>query len=229
LRGWLGRRRNRLVLWLAVAAGCVWYVRRPLFEENFAAVEAGRVYRSAQPSATLPGWIARYGLRSILNLRGGSPRDAWYRDEVAAAERGQLEYYDLPMDAGSRPERGQLLAILDVFERCPYPILIHCKKGADRTGLATALYLMTQRGLGPEEALAAFTLEHLHVPMCGPEKLHEPLREYAAWLKARGVGHTAERFRGWVEREYRAADGLEAYRAPRPGSRFALREAGDRH
>ena len=76
--------------------------------------------------------------------------------------------------------------LIDTLRSCPYPLLIHCKSGADRTGLASALYLMIRRGVPPEQAEDAFTLEHGHVPLCGPEHLHEPLQEYAAWLAAEG-------------------------------------------
>jgi hypothetical protein len=84
--------------------------------------------------------------------------------------------------------------------------LIHCKRGADRTGLAAALYRMVARGLGPEEALRSFTIEHGHVPLAGTRRLHEPIDEYAAWLAAGKLTHTPERFRAWVEHDYRSAD-----------------------
>ena len=67
-----------------------------------------------------------------------------------------LSLYDLPLSATRRPARLELLRLIDVLERCPYPLLIHCKSGADRTGLASALYLMLQRGETPERAGAAF-------------------------------------------------------------------------
>ena len=60
-----------------------------------------------------------------------------------------LEFYDLPMSACRRPTRRELLVLLDLFEHCRYPLLIHCKSGSDRTGLASALYLMSRRGEPP--------------------------------------------------------------------------------
>ena len=78
----------------------------------------------------------------------------------------------------------ELLVLLDLFEHCRYPLLIHCKSGSDRTGLASALYLMSRRGEPPGWAVRGFTLKHGHVPLFGPEHLHEPFREYEAWLKA---------------------------------------------
>ena len=48
--------------------------------------------------------------------------------------------------------------------------------------------------------MAEFTLAHGHVPLFGPEHLHEPIDEYASWLRDRGLKHDPERFRGWIER-----------------------------
>ena len=55
-------------------------------------------------------------------------------------------YYDLPLSATRRPTRRELLQLIDLLETCSYPLLIHCKSGADRTGLASALYRLVRRG-----------------------------------------------------------------------------------
>ena len=215
-----GRRRRvrRIALATAIvlvvlALSLCWTFRRPWFQGNLGIVDAGRVIRSAQPTAQLPAWIRDYRLRSILNLRGGGKADWWYNAEVKAAMAGGVSFYDFPLSATRRPTRRELLVLIDTLETCPYPLLIHCKSGADRTGLASALYLMVRRGTPPEEAERAFTLEHGHVPLGGTEHLHEPLNEYAAWLEARGLSHSADRFRDWVKHDYRVAR-----RPRRPGS-----------
>jgi hypothetical protein len=96
--------------------------------------------------------------------------------------------------------------LIDALDRCKYPLLIHCKAGADRTGLASAVYLMMHRGEPPQKALSAFTLYHSHVPLFGPEHLHEPLEEYAKWLETRALNHTPGQFRQWVRDVYSAPD-----------------------
>ncbi len=111
-----------------------------------------------------------------------------------------------------------------MFARCRYPLLIHCKSGADRTGLASGLYLMARRGVDPVRAESAFTLSHAHIPLFGPERLHEPFREYAGWLAANGLDHTPERLLDWVRKEYRADDPAVAMEPVRPGPR-ARRQA----
>ncbi len=188
------------------ALGLVWELRHPLFQGNLSIVDAGRVIRSAQPTSKLPQWVRDFHLKSILNLRGGSPADWWYEAEVRSAREGGLSFYDLPLSATRRPARIELLRLIDVLRQCPYPLLIHCKSGADRTGLASALYLMLQRGEAPEQAERSFSIEFGHIPLGGTEHLHEPLDEYAAWLKASRLPHTPERFRDWVKNDYFAAD-----------------------
>ncbi|HKI16923.1 MAG TPA: tyrosine-protein phosphatase [Isosphaeraceae bacterium] len=203
-----GKRAGTAVAAL-VFAGSIslgWVFRRPWFEGNLAVLDPGRVIRSAQPTRQLRRWIDGFQLRAILNLRGGSRADWWYDSEVAAAEAHGVAFYDLPLSATRRPTRRELLFLIDVLERCPYPLLIHCKSGADRTGLASALYLMVKRNQPPELAENAFALEFGHVPFLGTEHLHEPLHEYATWLKVRGLAHSPERFRAWVKTEYRSAD-----------------------
>jgi protein tyrosine phosphatase (PTP) superfamily phosphohydrolase (DUF442 family) len=193
--------------------------RNPLFHGNFGVVEPERVYRSAQPDDNLPRVIEQYGLASILNLRGGSPADPWYAAEVRVSRERGVDFYDLSMSATRRPRRRELLILLDLFERCRYPLLIHCKSGSDRTGLATALYLMSRQGEPPDRALRAFSLLYGHVPIGGPEHLHEPLEEYRAWLDARKLVHRPEHLRAWVADVYVADDPNRDVPVLRPGPR----------
>lgn len=199
-------RRAVLALVLALAAFPAALISRPWWGSNLGVVDPGRVIRAAQPTTRLPALIHDYRLASILNLRGGTPHDWWYAAEVEAARERGVAFLDLPMSPTRRPGRRELLQLIDTISSCKYPLLIHCKAGADRTGLASAVYLMMQRSEPPRQALRAFTIYHSHVPIFGTEHLHEPLEEYAAWLDRRSLGHTPERFRGWVRDEYRSAD-----------------------
>ena len=130
------------------------------------------------------------------------------------------------MQADEPPSRDQILQLLDLFERCDYPLLIHCKSGSDRTGLAVALYRLVIDGDPPEQAEQAFSLDYAHIPLFGPERLHDPLRQYASWLRETGQTHEPARFRGWVSSHYQpvqAADILPAKVEPiRPGPRAEL-------
>ena len=214
-----GRWLWRLAFCVAVLGTLSIVFRKPWFGGNYGVVEVAKVYRSAQPREGLRELIRAKNLGSILNLRGGSWIDPWYADEVGAARDAEVEFYDFPISATRRPSRRELLVLLDLFERCRYPLLIHCRSGSDRTGLVSALYLMAKRGEPPTAALRSFTVEYGHVPVFGPEHLHEPIDEYAAWLASRKLTHTPDRLRGWVETEYGSDEPRVVFRPLRAGPR----------
>jgi hypothetical protein len=215
-RSW---RKVRITCYLVALALLALTFYRFLFLGNSAVVEPEQVFRSAQPKQGLDMTIQDYRLASILNLRGGAPTDWWYAHEVNTAQRLGVDFYDLPLGSTRRPSRAELLALLDLFERCRYPLLIHCKSGSDRTGLAVALYRLTKLGQPPEQALGAFSLWRGHVPLAGTERLQEPIHEYSAWLVSQALNHTPERFHFWVVAEYRS-DGPDVPIPPlRPGPR----------
>ena len=189
---------------------------------NLGTVYPGRVIRAAQPTIQLRQLIKDHHLATILNLRGGSSKDTWYKSEVRTAEVSGVAFFDFPLKATARPTRSQLLTLIEFFDHCQYPLLIHCKAGADRTGLASALYLMTQQDEPPREASRAFTIYHGHIPLFGTEHLHEPLDEYARWLGSMGMAHTPARFREWVKNDYRSADPSIEPKPLAPGPRNPL-------
>lgn len=131
---------------------------------NFHTVVESEVYRSAQPGpGDLEAWAAVHGIRSVLNLRGPSDQ-AWYRDEIAASERLGLVHADFGMRASemlSEPRAQELIALM---KSLPKPLLIHCKQGADRTGIASALYLAA-RGDGEARAEAQISFRYGHVSL----------------------------------------------------------------
>jgi protein tyrosine phosphatase (PTP) superfamily phosphohydrolase (DUF442 family) len=225
-RRWVG-----LGLTLVLMGAVTYSFRNPWFHGNFGVVDEGVVYRSAQPMDNLLEIVADQKIATVLNLRGGSDSDPWYVAEVGNTQRLGVDFYDLPLVATVRPTRKQLLTVLDVLDRCKYPLLIHCKSGSDRTGLVSALYLMSRKGVDPDSAEEAFSLYYGHVPLLGTKHLHEPLREYAAWLKSHQQPHTPERFRDWVAHDYQADDPLVAIEPyptgprPRRTTRLAERSA----
>jgi protein tyrosine phosphatase (PTP) superfamily phosphohydrolase (DUF442 family) len=225
--------RSRLRLWIRGLVGLamlatIGVFHRPLFLGNLATVDSGRVYRSAQPKRNLSHILDEYKPAAILNLRGGSPADDWYSAEVEQCSQRGIDFYDYPMSAESQPSRRELLTLIDFFDRTKYPLLIHCKKGADRTGLACALYQMSVQKVSPEQAMRCFAITHGHVPLFGPELLHRPLDEYREWLSSNQLEHSPARFRDWVARIYRDPAGVEpgfAIDHLKPGSRWVLNEA----
>lgn len=188
-----------LTFCVSVILGTVFH--RPLFQHNLAVIDS-RVVRSAQPTGQLADWIRDYQLASILNLRGGTPADRWYAEEVKTAAANDVAFFDYPMMATRRPLRRDLLTLIDFFRASPFPVLIHCKQGADRTGLAVAVYRMICLNEPPERAMESFSIFHGHIPIVGTQRLHEPFHEYARWLADQALTHSPDRFRDWVKDHY---------------------------
>ena len=217
-RRWV-RRGIALGVLLVSASAFAAYFHRPLFQGNLGVVDEGVLYRSAQPKGDVLALIRAHQLGSIVNLRGGKDTDDWYAAEVEATRKAGIDFFDLPMSAVRRPSRRELLVLLDMLDRCQYPLLVHCKSGSDRTGLVAVLYLMYRKGEPPERALGAFSLAYGHIPLLGPERLHEPFDEYAAWLAEHRLTHTPDRLVGWLKHDYRADDPLVAIDPVRSGPR----------
>jgi protein-tyrosine phosphatase len=169
----LARRRKFRVsasgLFLCLAPLLVGYVSSNRAHANLGVVVPRQVYRSRQMNAgQLAQAIERYKIQSILNLRGENLAAGWYHAEVATAARWHVAHYDYGFSAEHelRPERMDgLVALLSAV---PKPVLIHCQAGADRAGLASALYLFALEGRRPDEAAAELSFWHGHVPFLYP-------------------------------------------------------------
>jgi protein tyrosine phosphatase (PTP) superfamily phosphohydrolase (DUF442 family) len=109
---------------------------------NFHVIQSGAAYRSAQPSAReLADYARDYGIRSVINLRGGAQAESWYDEEHGAAAHAGIAIYDFPLSAKRRLTANETQRLVATLVDAPKPILIHCKHGVDRCGLVSALYL----------------------------------------------------------------------------------------
>lgn len=129
------------------------YVGLLILSGNFHEVLPGQFYRSAQLSGERLGEeIDRYGIKTVINLRGENVGKAWYDDEVAAAAAHGATHVNFGISARKdlTPEKTQEL--LTVLKTAEQPILVHCMSGADRTGLASVIFLQQVAGVDEEEA-----------------------------------------------------------------------------
>lgn len=128
------------ILLVAISVGT--YVGYLQLSGNFSPVVVGEVYRSAQPNrASLANYVKQYGIKSIINLRGESTGTPWYDEEVETARKLGVVYYDFGMSAGTILPQDKAEKLISLMAKAEKPLLIHCKAGADRSGLASALYL----------------------------------------------------------------------------------------
>ena len=163
----------------------------------------GKIYRSAQPSGDDVRELARErGIKTVVNLRGLSPEFDWYKDECRAVHDLGLSQEDITLSANSLPPPNELRRVVEVLDRCEYPILVHCKAGADRTGLVAALALLLHTDATPGEARRQLLPRYGHFRFGRTASMDKFFDQYEDFLGAGGVGHTRERFRDWIAHHY---------------------------
>lgn len=140
---------------------------------NFHSVKDEVLYRSAQPSgADLRMIVEKYGVKSIINLRGANPGQQWYDNELAVSQELGLKRVDISMSVKRLPHRDDLILLLDAYEELPRPILIHCKAGADRTGEAAAIFAMDHLKWSRRKAAGQLHPYFGHFPDFEPAKTY---------------------------------------------------------
>lgn len=156
---------------------------------------ADGLYRANHPSAAvLADWKAR-GVVEVISLRPA--QGAVHAFEQEACDALGLTLRNAPLTAREAPRVEGLLRLLDIFDTLQTPALIHCKSGADRTGLAAAMWAIHVEGRSVNDAMAALTFRHLHVRASKTGVLDRFLEAYAARLTQGPID-----LRQWIETEY---------------------------
>ncbi len=113
---------------------------------NFAAVLPGRVYRCNHPTpARLSELASRYRLRTVVNLRGHRRCGSDALSRQATRQLG-LVHVDMAFESRGAPHRDRILRFAALYHGLAFPVLMHCKSGADRAGLASGLVLLFEGG-----------------------------------------------------------------------------------
>lgn len=164
-RPWLRRlgitAGSTLVVILVVAGGMY---ERVQYGGNVHTVEPNVIYRSAQLSGPRLDELAhRYGIKTVLNLRGDNTGHGWYDDEVRVARADGLTHIDYGLSAQREVTPAQLREVMQLIARAPKPVLIHCNAGADRTGLIAAVYQLSN-GVALDRASEQLSLNYGHFP-----------------------------------------------------------------
>ena len=144
---------------------------------------AGEAYRAAQLDRDeLDEYTAKYGIKSVINLRGKGETAVWYREEIDFCASHGIDHYDLQLTAGLPPTRGQIDSLVAFFHTARRPVLMHCRGGADRSGLAAAIWKLEIDRVSPREAWGQLSIQYGHLPF-GPTQAMD--RAFAAFIKSR--------------------------------------------
>lgn len=179
----LGRTIGGVVLALALCGGG--YLGALQLTGNFHPVVPGSLYRSAQPTtADIAHYRKTYGIKTIINLRGENAGSPWYDAEIAEAKQLGIAHVDFGMSAGRELTRTEAADLVAILERAEKPVLIHCKAGADRSGLASALYVAAVAKLGEAAAEHQISIRygHISLPVSATYAMDRTFEALEPWL-----------------------------------------------
>jgi protein tyrosine phosphatase (PTP) superfamily phosphohydrolase (DUF442 family) len=104
--------------------------------KNFQQIDGG-VLRGSQPGDKNLKILADCGVKTIIDLR--QPGKLVDHESVEAKKLG-LEYVHIPLGFRS-PDQATMTRILSlVNDKQKQPVFVHCRQGADRTGMTVGMY-----------------------------------------------------------------------------------------
>ncbi len=149
--------------------------------------------RTNQPSPRqLEGW-ARRGIKTVINLRGQRDEGYYWLEKAACARLG-LTLIDAPLDSRDPPGKDRVRRAKALFETIEYPVLIHCKSGADRAGLMAVFYRHFHLGEPISRAMTELSKKYLHSREGLTGVLDHFLETYVREVEPTGMS-----FMEWVE------------------------------
>jgi len=131
-------------------------------------------------------WRDRHGIKTVINLRGGFDASFYALEKDACARLG-LKLIDFTARSRAAPSAEQILAAKRMFETIEYPALMHCKSGADRASVMSALYVHFQLGQPIEQAMEQLSLRYLHMRTSLTGVLDRVFETYLAEGKSAGL------------------------------------------
>ena len=174
------------------------------------------MWRSNQPNPRQIGAHAVHRrIRTIINLRGESTKGYYLLEKEACAEEG-IKLVDFQVFSRDTPKVETIEAARELFETIEYPALMHCKSGADRAGLMSALYMIFRQNMPVKKAVEQLSGKYLHVKSGKTGMLDAFFEAYL-----RDTETSGKAFIDWVREDYDPAkvksDFMENF-----NNRFAL-------
>lgn len=124
------------------------------------------LYRSGQPSTDGYRNLDSMGVKSILILKPGGKR--------RAEKAGIKHVIRIPLRA-ARPKKEKVEACYRILCTAPKPMLIHCRAGADRTGLVVGIFRILSQGWNKDQALDEL--------VGGPFGFHKMYRKIPSFIR----------------------------------------------
>lgn len=133
---------------------------------NTHTVLPGELFRSAllRPSR-LHALLLEYKIQTVISLMGGDEGDPWFLEQHETCRRAGATLAAIRLSTRRLPRPAEMARLVALLETVRSPVLLHCRSGADRTGLATALYLHLRAGRDLEQAIpVGLSWRYGHLP-----------------------------------------------------------------
>lgn len=146
------------------------------FVKNFHQVNE-HLYRGAQPTPEGIKSLAKMGVRTVMDLRRGDEHGKWEQHSV---EQAGMHYVHIPMNGLAAPSDEQISTIMALLgDASAWPVFIHCKRGADRTGTVVACYRILHDKWPNQKAL-------IEAKFYGMSFLEHGMQQYIMHLETHG-------------------------------------------
>lgn len=163
-----GRRRESIIRWAALV--CLLALTAPLLGQQppaagtFGITAASEpepgILTAGQPTEEQLAAVRKAGYRTVVDLRpADEPRGF---DEPKAARDLGFHYVNLPVTPATLDD-AKIDRFIDLMNTAPRPLFLHCSS-ANRVGALYYAFLVLDRGIHPEEALAKARAVGLHHP-----------------------------------------------------------------
>lgn len=179
-----------------------------LFRFNFHRI-SNDAFRSSQPTMwQLRRIVKKYGIKTILNLKGANPNSAYWAFEREQCEKLGVRLIDVDIKSREAPSPENLRCAKALFGSVEYPIWMHCKAGADRAGIFATLFQYFHLDIPIEQTDQLRLWPYGHIRLSKTGKIDHYLEQYATFHKMHpGIGllEWAERVadHGQIDREFR--------------------------
>lgn len=141
------------------------------------------VYRGAQPTDDGFRELAQLGIKTVIDLRQIGEHSQ--TDEQKLVTSLGMRYVSIPMAGMSTPKDDQVTAALALLrDTTSGAVFVHCKRGADRTGMVVAVYRISQDGWENKKALS-------EAKSFGMSFFERAIQHYVMDYKSRIVAATA--------------------------------------
>ena len=171
-------------------------------DNRFYPVVEGRIYRSARLSdQDLKRYIQVKHIKTILNLVGRRDDKDWYKKEKEIAQKYNVQLLDIGISPHELPAIDKIYSIIEILSHAEKPMLIHCRKGVDRTGFVSALALAIEKDPPLDVIKKQFSLRYGVFPFyrsVGPYFFEQ----YEKWLKETGKTHSKDTLLNWITDNY---------------------------